>query len=48
MAVYPGFWLELGLVMAAIGLVIAWLIGRQLAGQESLRPAANLEAGGER
>jgi putative ABC transport system permease protein len=48
MAVYPGFWIELGVVMAVIGLVIAWLIGRQLAGQESLRPGANLIDGGER
>jgi putative ABC transport system permease protein len=48
MAVYPGFWLELSAVMGAIGLVIAWLIGRQLAGQESLRPGGSLAGGGER
>lgn len=48
MAVYPGFWMELGAVMAVIGLVIAWLIGRQLAGQTSLRPDASLAGGGER
>jgi putative ABC transport system permease protein len=48
MAVYPGFWLELTLLMAAIGLVIAWLIGRSLAGQASLRPGASLTGGGER
>ena len=48
MAVYPGFWIELGALMAVIGLVIAWLIGRQLAGQSSQRPAASLAGGGER
>jgi putative ABC transport system permease protein len=48
MAVYPGFWLELSALMAAIGLVIAWLIGRQLAGRQALRPAASLAGGGER
>jgi len=48
MAVYPGFWLELGALMVTIGLVIAWLIGRQLAGQKSLRPGASLAGGGER
>ncbi len=48
MAIYPGFWLELSVLMAAIGLVIAWLIGRQLAGQASLRPGASLAEGGER
>ncbi|TGN39276.1 FtsX-like permease family protein [Marinobacter confluentis] len=48
MAVYPGFWVELGVVMALIGLVIAWLIGRQLNGQVSLRPGASLAGGGER
>ena len=48
MAVYPGFWLELGLLMVVIGMVIAWLIGRQLAAQESLRPGASLVGGGER
>jgi len=48
MVVYPGFWLELTLLMAAIGLVIAWLIGRTLAGQASLRPGASLAGGGER
>lgn len=48
MAVYPGFWLELGVVMALIGLVIAWLIGRQLAGQESIGPGASQVGGGER
>lgn len=48
MAVYPGFWVELGVVMALIGLVIVWLIGRQLNGQVSLRPGASLAGGGER
>lgn len=48
MAVYPGFWFELGVLMAGIGLVIAWLIGRQLAGKASLRPGASLAGGGER
>lgn len=48
MAVYPGFWLELAVVMAAIGLGIAWLIGRQLTAQPALRPGANLAGGGER
>lgn len=48
MAVYPGFWVELSLVMAVIGLVIAWLIGRPLGKQSALRPGANLADGGER
>jgi putative ABC transport system permease protein len=48
MAVYPGFWIELAALMAAIGLVIAWLIGRQLAGRDSVRPGASLVGGGER
>lgn len=48
MAVYPAFWFELGVVMALIGLLIAWLIGRQLNRQLSLRPAASMMGGGER
>ncbi len=48
MAVYPAFWLELAMLMGVIGLVIAWLIGRQLSGLASLRPGASLSDGGER
>ncbi|KPQ00193.1 ABC transporter permease [Marinobacter sp. HL-58] len=47
MAVYPMFWLELGLVAAGIGLVIARLMRRQLEGPTPLPPASRM-TGAER
>jgi putative ABC transport system permease protein len=48
MAVYPGFWFELGVLMLLIGLSIAWLIGRQLERRRSGSPAAGMAGGVER
>jgi putative ABC transport system permease protein len=48
MAVYPGFWFELGVLMLLIGLSIAWLIGRQLDRSQSVSPAAGMAGGVER
>ncbi len=47
MDLYPLFWLELGLIAVGIGLVIAWLMRRQLAGPASLPPTSRT-TGGER
>jgi putative ABC transport system permease protein len=48
MAVYPGFWIELGVLMMLIGLSIAWLIGRQLDRPQSGSPVAGMSEGGDR
>lgn len=48
MAVYPGFWLELGALSLVIGLSIAWLMRRQLQHGVPAQSRANALAGGER
>ncbi|WP_372994965.1 FtsX-like permease family protein [Marinobacter sp.] len=48
MAVYPGFWLELGVLSLLIGLSIALLMSRQLKSPKSAPVNANAPAGGER
>ncbi len=48
MAVYPGFWLELGVLSLAIGLSIAWLMRRQLLHGNPAPARANALTGGER
>lgn len=48
MAVYPGFWLELGVLSLAIGLSIAWLMRRQLQHGISAPSRVNALTGGER
>ncbi|MEC7377370.1 MAG: ABC transporter permease, partial [Pseudomonadota bacterium] len=48
MAVYPGFWLELGVLSQVIGLSIAWLMRRQLRHGAPAPSRANALTGGER
>ena len=48
MAVYPGFWLELGVLSVLIGLSIALLMSRQLKSPTVAPVNANALAGGER
>lgn len=48
MAVYPGFWLELGVLSMLIGLSIALLMSRQLKSPTVAPVNANALAGGER
>ena len=48
MAVYPGFWLELGVLSMLIGLSIAFLMSRQLKSPTVAPVNANALAGGER
>ena len=48
MAIYPGFWFELGVLSLLIGLSIALLMSRQLRSPASLPGNANALVGGER
>ena len=48
MAVYPGFWIELGVLMALIGLAIAGLIGRQFGRDDVQGSRVRLADGGGR
>jgi putative ABC transport system permease protein len=48
MAIYPGFWFELGVLSLLIGLSIALLMSRQLRSPASVPGNANALAGGER
>ena len=48
MAVYPRFWLELGVLSMLIGLSIAFLMSRQLKSPTVAPVNANALAGGER
>ncbi|AOY89192.1 ABC transporter permease [Marinobacter salinus] len=48
MAVYPEFWLELGMLSLGIGLSIAALMGRQLRRPTTIPTSASGLAGGER